>query len=167
MKHLILGLIVIISYVLQLTLIPEFSVFGVQANLLLVVTLSIAFLFGTVDGAIAGLIIGLLIDLYQGRSIGICAITFFYLGIFVGSFNKKFFKDNYLIVLIIMICSTIIYETILYSFSILMYSQHFMFLYFMKNLFIAVVCNLIISIIVYPVLLKLNLGVEVHRNIFR
>ena len=167
MKQLILSIIVLVSYVLQLTLIPEFSFFGVQADLLLVVTCSIAFLFGSVSGSAVGLSLGLLLDLYQGRSIGFSAMIFFYLGIFIGGFNKKFFKDNYLIVLIIIVFSTLIYEVLTYTFALLMYSQQFMFIPLIKNLFISILCNLILSIAIYPILLKTNLAVEVHRNIFK
>ena len=136
MRHFILGIIVTISYVLRLTLVPEISVFGVQADLLLIVTCSVAFLFGNVTGGTVGLVLGMLFDLYQGRSIGFSAMIFFYLGIFIGGFNKKFFKDNYLIVLIIIVFSTLIYEVLTYTFALLMYSQQFMFIPLIKNLFI-------------------------------
>ena len=152
---------------LQLTLIPEFQIFGVQANLLLVVTCAIAFLFGTVDGSIVGLILGLLLDLYQGRNIGLSALIFFYLGIFIGGFNKRFFKDNYLILLILTILVTVVYEMTVYVFYIFAYSQNFMLLYLLKNLLIAAIINIIFGAIVYPILLKINIGLEVHRNIFR
>lgn len=141
--------------------------FGVQANLLLVVTCAIAFLFGSVDGSIVGILLGILFDLYQGRNIGLSALIFFYIAIFVGSFNKKFFKDNYLILLILTIFSTLIYETVVYIFSIFAYSQSFLILYLLKNLFLITVINILIGAIIYPFLLKINIGFEAHRNIFR
>jgi len=141
--------------------------FGVQANLLLVVTCAIAFLFGSVDGSIVGILLGILFDLYQGRNIGLSALIFFYIAIFVGSFNKKFFKDNYLILLILTIFSTLIYETVVYIFSIFAYSQSFMILYLLKNLFLITVINILIGAIIYPFLLKINISFEAHRNIFR
>ena len=95
LKQFILGIILIITYVLQLTLVSEIQIFGVQANFLLIVTCAVAFLFGAVDGGIVGTILGVLLDLYQGRAIGLSALIFMYLGIFIGGFNKKFFKDNF------------------------------------------------------------------------
>ena len=166
MKQIFIVMILIIVYVLQLTLISELRIFGVQANLLLVTTCAIAFLFGSVDGSIVGIVLGLLLDLYQGRNIGLSALVFFYLAIFIGSFNKKFFKDNYLILLILTIVATIIYETIIYLFAIFAYSQSFMILSLLRNLIISVVINIIMGAIIYPFLLKINIGFEAHRNIF-
>ena len=167
MKHFIIGIVVIIAYLLQLTLISELKIFGVQANLLLVVTCAIAFLFGSVEGSIVGLILGLLLDLYQGRNIGLSSLIFFYLAIFIGGFNKKFFKDNYLILLILTVLSTIIYETVIYVFSLFAYSQSFMILYLLKNLLLVVGMNILVGALIYPFLLKINIGFEAHRNIFR
>ncbi|MBE5812733.1 MAG: rod shape-determining protein MreD [Clostridiales bacterium] len=167
LKQIILGIVLIITYVLQLTLVSEIQIFGVQANLLLIVTCAIAFLFGAIDGGLVGIIFGLLLDLYQGRAIGLSALIFMYLGVFIGGFNKKFFKDNYLILLILTVFATITYETALYIFSIFAYSQSFMLLYLLKNLFLVTVINILFGAAVYPILLKINIGLEVHRNIFR
>jgi rod shape-determining protein MreD len=167
LKHIIIGIILIVVYALQLTLVSELRIFGIQANLLLVVTCAISFLFGSVDGSIVGIVLGLLLDLYQGRNIGLSALVFFYLAIFIGSFNKKFFKDNYLILLILTIVATVIYETIMYVFAIFAYSQSFMILSLIRNLMIGVGMNVITGAIIYPFLLKINIGFEAHRNIFR
>jgi len=167
LKHFIIGIVVIVAYLLQLTLVSELKIFGVQANLLLVVTCAIAFLFGSVEGSIVGIILGLLFDLYQGRNIGLSSLIFFYLAIFIGGFNKKFFKDNYLILLILTVLSTIIYETVVYVFSIFAYSQSFMILYLIKNLLLVIGMNILVGAIIYPFLLKINIGFEAHRNIFR
>lgn len=167
MKQFIIGIILIIAYVLQLTLVSELRIFGVQANLLLVVTCAIAFLFGAIDGSVVGIILGLLLDLYQGRNIGISALIFFYIAIFIGGFNKKFFKDNYLILLVLTIAATLVYEISIYVFSILAYSQSFMFLSLLRNLIVIIVVNIVSGAIIYPFLLKMNIGFEAHRNIFR
>lgn len=167
MKHFFVVIVAIIAYLLQLTIISELKIFGVQANLLLVVTCAIAFLFGAVDGSIVGIILGLFIDLYQGRNIGLSALVLFYLAIFIGGFNKKFFKDNYLILLILTVTATIIYEITIYLVSIFAYSQIFMILPLLRNLIIAIVMNIVSGAIIYPFLLKTNIGFEARRNIFR
>lgn len=167
MKQVIIGIILLITYLLQLTLVSELRILEIQANLILVVTCAMAFLFGAVEGSIIGIILGLLLDLYQGRNIGLSAFILFYIAIFIGGFNKKFFKDNYLVLLILTVFSTIIYEGIIYIFSIIAYSQNFMILVLLKNLIIGIVMNIVIGAIIYPILLKLNIGFEAHRNIFR
>lgn len=167
MKQFIIGIILIVVYLLQVTLLPEFKIFGVQANLLLVVICAISFLFGVVDGSIAGVILGILLDMYQGRNLGLSALIFFYIAIFIGGFNKKFFKDNYLILLVLTVAATLVYEATMYIFAIFAYSQKFMILSLLRNLFIEIAMNILVGAIIYPFLLKFNIGFEAHRNIFK
>lgn len=166
-KQFTIGIILLVAYVLQVTLLPEFKVLGIQANLLLVVTCAISFLFGVVDGSIVGVVLGILLDAYQGRNLGLSALIFFYIAIFIGRFNKKFFKDNYLILLVLTIAATLTYETVIYVFSIFAYSQRFMILSLIRNLSIGIVMNILVGAIIYPFLLKINIGFEAHRNIFK
>jgi len=166
-KQIFLTIVILLTYILQITLVPEITVFGVSANLCLIVVCSISFLFGSTSGGIVGFFCGILIDFYYGRSIGLNALLYLYIGIVLGSFNKRIFKDNYLVILFFMIITTFLYEFILYIYGIFTYSQSINFLIFMKNVFIVVCINTILSFFIYPILLKLNLGLEIDRNIFK
>lgn len=167
MKYLTLTLTVIITYVLQTTIIQNFNIAGIYPNLALVVTCCIAFLFGSTSGSVVGFSLGILCDFYWGRTIGLYAMLGMYLGLVIGQFNKKFFKDNYLIVCMIMVISTVFFETIVYIFSALIYSQNIDLLRLLFKLFVAIVVNGIASIIIYPILMKINLTLEIDRSIFK
>ena len=127
---------------------------------------SIAFLFGGTSGGAVGFFFGILLDFYYGRSIGLNALLFLYIGIILGSFNKRIFKDNYLVILIFMVFATYIYEFIVYLYGVFVYSQSVDILRFLINSSILVLINSILSFFIYPILLKINLNLELDRNIF-
>lgn len=166
MKKLTLAVIILVTYLLQTSVIPEFSINGIYPNLFLVVTCGLSFLFGSTVGAINGFCLGLLNDFNQGRCIGLYAFLSMYIGMILGQFNKRFFKDNYVVAIFLIGFTTIFYEIIVYIFAMFAYGQEFSLLALVgKTLLIALV-NMIASIIVYPILLKIHIGIEVDRNIF-
>ena len=72
-------------------------------------------------GAVIGFFSGILLDFNQGHTIGLYAFLLMYIGLILGQFNKRFFKDNYLILLIIIVICiagiNIIANTIVYTCS--------------------------------------------------
>ena len=167
MKQFVLAIIIIVTYLLQITIIPELTVFGINPNLILIVVCSIAFLFGSTSGGVVGFCCGMLIDLYYGRNIGLNALLYLYIGIVLGSFNKRIFKDNYLVILVFMIFTTFIYEMITYVYIVMTYSQSINILSFLSNVISLILINTILSFFIYPMLLKINLSLEIDRNIFK
>jgi len=166
MKKIKLSVIVILAYIFQTVIIPDFNIGGVAPNLSLVLVCSIAFLFGSQTGAIVGFFSGLLMDFNQGHTIGLYAFLFMYIGLILGQSNKRFFKDNYIVAIAFTGIATFICETLIYIFGAFAYSQEFNFGDFITNVLLSVLVNIITSIIVYPLMLKVNIGVELDRNIF-
>ena len=166
MRNIKLVLIIAIAYILQTVIVPDFSIFGVFPNLMLVVVCGISLLFGSTIGGVVGFSTGLLLDFNQGRAIGLYAFLCMYIGIILGQFNKRFFKDNYFIAIAITGVVTFIFESIVYFFGAFAYSQAFNFGNFMTNILLSMLVNVIASVLVYPIMLKINIGVELDRNIF-
>ena len=166
MRNVKLVLILVIAYVLQTVIVPDLNIYGVAPNLLLVVVCSVSFLFGSTIGGIVGFFAGLLLDFNQGRAIGLHAFFCMYVGMLLGQFNKRFFKDNYIVAVAITGLVTIVYETLVYIFGAFAYFQEFDFLSFFTTVMLAALVNVIASIIVYPFILKINIGIELNKNIF-
>ena len=166
MKNVKLVLIIVITYILQTIIVPDFNILGVAPNLLLVVVCGLAFLFGSSTGGSVGFAAGLLFDLNQGRAIGLYAFLCMYIGMILGQFNKRFFKDNYIVAITFTGVATLVYELIIYIFGAFVYSQSFGFANFITNILLSVLVNVVASVMVYPILLKINIGVEIDRNIF-
>lgn len=166
MKGIKLFCIVVGVYLLQTVLVQEITFLGISPNLFLVVTCGISFLFGSTTGGVCGLVFGLLQDMNIGRMIGLNGFLFMHIGIIMGQFNKRFFKDNYVVAVIFIILSTMVYELIVYILGAFIYSQDIMLGTLAVKILIRAFLNAITGIIVYPILLKINIGVEVDRRIF-
>ena len=166
MRNLKLVLIVVIAYLLQTVIIPDFNIAGVAPNLMLVIVCSVSFLFGSEVGGVVGFFAGLLLDFNQGRAIGLYAFLCMYIGMALGQFNKRFFKDNYIVAVAITGLVTVVYETLVYFFGALAYFQEFNFFNFFTTIMLAALVNVIATIIVYPFILKINIGIELNKNIF-
>ena len=127
LKGIKLFFIIIGICLLQTVIIPEIKFWGIAPNLFLITVCGISFLFGSKTGGICGLVLGLFQDMNIGRTIGLNGFLYMYVGIILGQFNKRFFKDNYVVSVIFIILATMAYETIIYIFGALAYGQNFMF----------------------------------------
>ena len=89
---LILGL-----YVLQTSLLPLISYNGISPNLMLLLTVSVAFLRGHRYGVFMGFIAGLLQDLTSGSYFGCDIFSYMLIGLLCGKFSDQIFKDQFIL----------------------------------------------------------------------
>lgn len=85
------------------------------------------------------------------------------IGVISGILDKTFSKDSRLIVLIMSIICTIIYEIAVYIMQYIVVGINLEILQFIKTLLIEVIYNIIIIIILYP-LMKMT-GYEIENEI--
>ena len=101
-----------------------------------------------------GVIIGLLIDFFIGKQIGITAIMLGTTGIMGAYLDKSFSKENRFTIMIMVICTTIIYEIGNYLLTIFSLGVIPEIEQFTKITVIETIYNTIITIIIYPILQK-------------
>ena len=111
-----IGLIIsfIIIYILQTIFFSEFTIAGVMPNIFIILMLFIGLYMGRTMGIIYGIIYGIFIDLWIGKTIGITSIGLALIGLISGILDKTFSKDSRLIVILMGIICTIIYEVAFY-----------------------------------------------------
>lgn len=90
-----LALTILALYALQTSLLPLIAVNGISPDLMLLATVSYAFLRGAKQGALMGFCIGLLEDLSSGTFLGINAFTKLVIGLFFGRFSEGVFKEQF------------------------------------------------------------------------
>lgn len=110
-----------------------------------------------------GIIFGILIDIWIGKTLGLTSIGLALIGIISGILDRTFSKDSRLIVLIMAIVCTIVYEVLLYFMQFIVNGINVEILQFIKILSIEVIYNVIIIIILYP-LMKFT-GYEIEGEI--
>ena len=82
-------------FVLQFSFLPLIAIYGIVPDLLLLATVSYAFLRGSVWGGFIGFALGLMEDLSVGSFFGLNAFTLTLIGLFFGRFSDRVFKEQF------------------------------------------------------------------------
>ena len=82
-------------FVLQFSFLPLISIYGIVPDLLLLATVSFAFLRGSAWGRLIGFSLGLMEDLSVGSFFGLHAFTLTLIGLFFGRFSDRVFKEQF------------------------------------------------------------------------
>ncbi len=162
----ILGIILtfFILYFLQINFFSWFNIAGVKPNLFVVLVLCLGLFINKNIAIIFGFIIGIYLDILTGRQIGISAVIYALIGFLGGYFDKNFSKESKITILLMVAGSTIIFETIVYIYTIARNQIPLQLFGFVKILLIEVVFNVLLTIILYPLIKKLGYSLE---NIFK
>lgn len=146
--------IIIILLLLQTTLLQYMAIYGVLPNLLVVFIIAAALLRGNVEGGTVGLFAGLAADLMFGNVFGFYALFGFYLGIVVGSLNKRLFRDNLLIAVFFTFVYSVAYESVIYIINNIM-SIDMDFLYaFTIVILPEAAYNSAVAILIFPLMIR-------------
>ena len=153
----------IIIYLLQSIFFSEFTIAGIMPNIFIILMLYIGLYMGRTNGIIYGIVCGIFIDLWIGKTLGLTSIALALIGLISGLLDKTFSKDSRLIVLLMGVLCTIIFEIVMYFMQYMAFSINVEILQFIKILFIEVIYNMLIIIILYP-LMKFT-GYEIENEI--
>lgn len=105
---------ILLFLLLQSTLLQYIRIYNVIPNLLVVFIILVALIRGNVEGGVVGFFAGLALDMLFGSLLGFYALLGMYLGIAVGSVNRRLYRENILVVVFFTFAATVIYETVVY-----------------------------------------------------
>jgi rod shape-determining protein MreD len=129
-------------------------------NLFVIFVLFIGLYANKYMGVTYGIIFGLLLDLFLSRNIGISAIMLGIVGIIGVVFDKNFSKENRITLIVMVILSTIVFETGEYLVSFFINKFDLEIITFIQILLIECLYNSILTIILYPLIQNLGNRVE-------
>ena len=89
------ALIILLAYTAQTSLLPFISFNGISVNLMLLLTVSVAYIHGLKYGIGIGFITGLLQDLTTGSYFGCATFTYMTIGLLFGRFATHVFKEQF------------------------------------------------------------------------
>ena len=143
------GLLIIICFLLQTTVFHGIALAGVVPNLMLILTVSIAYMRGRTEGLIIGLICGLLFDMQFGNVIGLYGFIYMAIGFVIGYCQKVYFTDEYILPLVLISISDFVYGIYYYIVEFLLRGRlHFGF-YLWRVILPELIYTLVVSIILY------------------
>lgn len=153
-------LIFIIIYLLQANLFSWFNLAGVKPNLFIILVLTIGLFAGKSVGVPIGIIFGFILDLLIKKNIGISSIMFGIIGVVGGFLSKNFSKDSRITIITMVAGSTFIYEIGVILLNLFINQIHIELWYLLKTLLIEIIYNSIITIIIYPLIIKFGYKIE-------
>lgn len=160
MRVVVTGLILIINLILQSTVFQSIQIRGILPNTAIIIIVSYALLRGSKEGAITGFFCGLLQDIFFGTSLGFFSCMGMVTGYYSGKAHRDFYRENYILPLLLCTLSTIVYETLVYCTSFL-FRGNLNFIYYFNNLILPeTVYTAVLSIIVYRILFGINEAIE-------
>ena len=160
MRAFIVGILLLLNLILQSTLFGHFEILGVLPNTALLIIVSYAILRGDVEGAIVGFFAGLLQDLFFARYIGFFALCGALTGYVCGKPFKDFFRENYMLPMILVLAAMLANSFVFYVFHFLLQGQTDLLYYVQKIILPETVYTLFLSIPVYRMMYGLNERLE-------
>ena len=154
-------IIIAVCFLLQSTLFQALTFASISPNLLIAVTSAFGFMRGRKEGMWIGFFSGLLMDIFYGNVIGFYALVYAYIGYVNGFFRKMFFPDDIKLPLILIAASDFSYNILVYVFLFFLRGR-FQFDYYLVHIMLPeLVYTVLVTIVLYFVILKINQRLEV------
>lgn len=145
-------LIFYILYFLQINFFSWFNIAGVKPNLFIILVLIIGLFVGKKVAIPFGFFCGIYLDMLTGKQLGISALAFAGIGLLGEYFDKTFSKDSKITILLMVAGCTLLYEIVIYFYTIARNAIPLQLVGFFKILIIEVVFNILLTIIIYPII---------------
>lgn len=155
-KIVIIALIIIACYLIQTCIFSKFELAGVTPNLLIIVTSSFGFMRGRKEGMFIGFFCGLILDCNMGAFFGMYSLIFLVIGYLNGLFRKMFYGDDIKLPLALIALSDLFYSLIVYVTMFLVRGKFDFFFYLKSVILPEVVYTILVGIVLYYFLFKLN-----------
>ncbi len=164
-RILIYFLLVVLAFVLQTCVIPFFTIFSSAPNLILIITFSYGFIYGTATGIICGFFAGLMMDLFYTEPFGLFILIYSYLGYFSGLFSHTFRTDSYVLPVMLCLLNELIYNAAILAYRYMaLGSVHFQ--YSLRNIILPeVFFTLLVTLVVYRILLGAHRQLDISDDL--
>ena len=148
--------LIIISFLLQSTILSIYSINGMAPNLMLVLTMSFGIMRGRREGMITGLFCGFLYDVFYGSLLGPYMLLFLVIGYLNGSFHKDFLMEDIMLPVFIIIADDFIFCFVQYVFYFLLRNRTNLLFYIVNVFLPQILFTVIATIIIYRLYVVIN-----------
>jgi len=113
-RPLIMGLMILVLYLMQTSVLPALELGGIKPDLLVILTSGIGIIRGRKEGMLVGFASGLLLDIQIGSLLGFYALIYVLIGYLNGYARHVFFNEELKLPLILIGCSEFGYGMLVY-----------------------------------------------------
>lgn len=164
MRILITGLFVLINFILQSTLLQTIQIRGVLPNTAVILIVSYALLRGSTEGSMVGLFAGILQDIFFGCGLGYFALLGMATGYLAGRSNHNFYRENYIMPIMLCAVSVVIYETVIFVTGFLFRGQLNYLYFFGRMILPEAVYTAVLTVVIYRILFAVNEWLELKEK---
>lgn len=150
------GLMILLALVIQSTWLQYIEFNGIKPNLILIIVISVALLRGAREGAVTGFFAGVLRDLMFGKVFGVGALEGLLLGFTVGVLNKRLYKENIVVVVLLTFIFSFCSGLIIGLLNIVMGAQENILTLIKTIVIVEAAYNSIASIFIYYIVYRVN-----------
>ena len=155
-RILIYFLLVVLAFLVQTCIFPLLTFFVSAPNLILIITFSYGFIYGTQWGILCGVFSGLMMDLFYTEPFGLFILIYSYLGFFSGLFSHTYRSDSILLPLMLCLVSEVFYNFAILAYRYMTIGELY-FNYSLVHIIIPeVFFTLLVTLLAYRLLLIAN-----------
>lgn len=151
---LVLG-VLLCAFWIQFHFLNLVPLWGIKANLGIVLVVTLSTLCGQGIGATIGTVYGVLSDILMGKALGIYTILFFLVGFFCGRMSKGFSKENKTAIVLITTGTTLLFEIASYLLMVIVYDYEWEIVILMKTVLLEGIYNMLMARFLFPLLSSL------------
>lgn len=160
MRKIIVTLFILVCFILQCSVFTSLSFAGIIPNLMIILASSFGFMRGEKEGLVIGFFCGLLSDVFFGDFLGFYALILMYIGYINGKFSRIFYPEDIKLPIALIIISDLSYGVICYILLFLLRGRLNFSFYFTKVILPEAIYTIVITIFLYPLILKVNTALE-------
>ena len=165
LRKIIVAAFIMICFILQCSVFTSLAFAGIVPNLLIVLTSSFGFMRGEKEGLVIGFFCGLLNDIFFGGFLGFYALLMMYIGYLNGKFCKIFYPEDIKLPLALIVISELSYGIICYVLTFMLRGRFHFSYYFTHIILPEVLYTILITLLLYPLILKVNEKLEKRENV--
>ena len=150
------AMLLVLCYALQTSLLTFVNFDGFSANLMLLLTVSVAFLRGHEKGACFGFMAGLLQDATTGGYFGLAMFSYMTIGLIFGKFSVNLFREQSLLPVISSLPALAIHFAITTAFLFLLDRQVDLIKFWKIDFWPAAIMQVVLAYPVHRLVLSLN-----------
>lgn len=155
-SKLVLAFTILLSFLLQCTVLHMFSIGSITPNLLLILCVSMGLMRGKKSGLWVGFFSGLLIDLFYGSLFGFYALIYMYVGYFSGYACRIYYDDDVKVPMFLVAGMDFFYNIAVYALQFLLRGRLGFGTYFTRIIIPEIFYTTFLTLIVYRIFYHIN-----------
>ena len=164
LRKVIIAIFILACFILQCSVFGSLAFAGIIPNLMIILTSSFGFMRGEKEGLVIGFLSGLLNDIFFGSFLGFYALLMMYIGYLNGKFSKIFYPEDIKLPLALIVTSDLSLGIISYI-LLFMLRGRFEFTYYFSHIILPeTLYTIVITLFLYPLLLKVNEKLEIYER---